>query len=73
MNLRLEKLKKKLKKDSLEDDEILGLCSVMEVCGGYQQLLELPLPALNGIMKYLEFQAKQNQEMGKKARRGKKK
>jgi len=52
----LEKLKRRLfKQEPSELDRIYNLCAVMEVCGGYEQLLNLPVAALNYILKYLEF------------------
>ena len=37
----------------------------MEICGGYEQLLNLPLPALKGIMDYLEYQEEKRKEIEK--------
>lgn len=44
-------------KDEL--NQIYNLCAVMEICGGYEQLLNLPLPSLELIMKFLEFRSKE--------------
>lgn len=52
----LEKLKRRLaKQEPSEQDQVHNLCAVMEICGGYEQLVNLPLPTLNHILKYLEF------------------
>ena len=49
-----------LSKSSEEQDAVRNLCRVMEICGGYSQLMELPLSAIDPILKYLKF--KQEQE-----------
>ncbi len=49
-------------------NQVFNLCAVMEICGGYEQLLNLPIPALNSIIKYVE---KMNQEASKGMLRGK--
>ena len=56
----LQKLKSVL--DKSKEDEVFSLCAVMEICGGYEQLLNLPIPALNEIGRYLRFVNKQNQK-----------
>jgi len=56
----LEQLKRRLfKQEPSEQEQVYNLCAVMEICGGYEQLVNLPLPALNYILKYLEFLEKQ--------------
>ena len=51
-----------------ELNQVFNLCSVMEICGGYEELLNLPIPALNMIIKYVE---KMNKEASKGMPRGK--
>ncbi len=56
----LEKLKRRLfSQEPSEQEQIFGLCEVMEICGGYEQLINLPLPALKFIFRYLEYINKQ--------------
>jgi len=45
-----------LKQKSNDEDAVNVLCMVMEICGGYKQLMELPLPAIDPILKYLKWQ-----------------
>jgi len=45
-----------LKQNSNEQDAVTSLCMVMEVCGGYKQLMELPMPAVEPILKYIKWQ-----------------
>lgn len=35
--------------------EVFNLCAVMELVGGYSELMNLPIPALKEIIKYIEF------------------
>ena len=66
----LDQLNNQLFNGQSELNQVFNLCSVMEICGGYQQLVNLPLPALNMIIKYLENVNKQaNKGMPKKGRR----
>jgi len=51
-----------------ELNQVFNLCSVMEICGGYEQLLNLPITALSSIIKYVE---KMNKEASKGMPRGK--
>lgn len=55
----LNNLKNKLFKKDSEINQVYNLCAVMEICGGYEQLQNLPIPALSMIMKYLEHVNKQ--------------
>jgi len=53
---KLERLKRILaKEEPSKQKQIFSLCSVMETVGGYSELMNLPLPALMEIIKYLEF------------------
>jgi len=52
----LNELRKRLLKQvSSEQESVYTLCAVMEKVGGYSELLNLPIPTLNQIIKYLEF------------------
>jgi len=62
----LQKLKNRLFQGQSEQNEVFGLIAVMEICGGYEQLLNLPLDAVRVIHKYLEYQAKQINKVKKK-------
>ena len=48
---------------SKEKKQVDTLCAVMEVVGGYEQLQNLPLPALTEIIESLE---RREEEMKKK-------
>lgn len=62
----LEKLKRKLfKQEPKEDDVFRRLCQVIEICGGYQNFLETPIPIILEIIKYLEYQEKTEAELYK--------
>lgn len=72
MGTRLQELKKRLQGKKQESNNknlaVFNLCAVMEVCGGYDQLLNLPMPALKGIIEYLEFQKAEQEKLDKKMR-----
>ena len=55
----LDQLRNKLFSGQSELNRVFNLCAVMEICGGYEQLLNLPIPALNSIIKYVEHMNKQ--------------
>ena len=66
----LNKLKKRLLKEGAsEADQVYSLCAIMEVVGGYEQLMNLPLPALKAVGDYLDFKAKQEQKSMPKTKR----
>jgi len=44
------------------DEGVFNLCAVMELVGGYSELMNLPLPALKEIMNYMEFVNKQQEK-----------
>ena len=52
-----------LGKNSSEEDEAYLMCDVMKVVGGYAQLMELPLPALEVIVKYLQNCEKEQKKL----------
>ena len=57
----LDSLKQRLlsKKSSNEQDAVNNFCMVMEICGGYTQLMNLPLSAIEPILKYIKFKREQ--------------
>jgi len=69
----LNQLKRRLlKQETSEKDLIFNLCEVMKIVGGYEQLMNLPIPALMEILKYLEHVNKEEQKAMEKAKnRGK--
>lgn len=50
---------------SNEQETVYSLCAVMEKVGGYEQLMNLPMSALNEVLDYLEHINKP-QKKGKK-------
>lgn len=66
----LEKLKKRLlnSKSPSEKDECFALVEVMKVVGGYDQLLNLPLPTLRVILEKMDKEAKQQKKAYRKAK-----
>ena len=69
----LSNLKNKLFSKGTKDGDVYNLCAVMEVCGGYSELLNLPIPTLTIIMDYLEFINKETTKgMPKAGGRGRK-
>ncbi len=55
-----------LKQDQSEQDTVYSLCAVMEKVGGYEQLMNLSIPALNEVLNYLAYLNKQTSRKGKK-------
>ena len=56
----LQNLKKVLTgKSGNEINQIYNLCATMEIVGGYDQLMNLPIPALQLVLQYVEFVNKQ--------------
>jgi len=56
----LDLLKQRLLKQSnSEQDAVNNFCMIMEICGGHTQLMNLPLPAIEPILKYLKFKREQ--------------
>jgi len=70
MNSQIE-LESFLNKGKQESNFVHSLYFVMEKVGGYEQLMELTLPAINEILKSAEFFAKQEQKRMNKIRRKK--
>ncbi len=59
----LQRLKKRLFNQEADDQQqVYGLCLVMEICGGYDKLLNLSLPTVKHILKFLEFRAKEEKK-----------
>ena len=59
----LQRLKKRLfKQEPSEKDQVNSLCAVMEICGGYEQLMNMPIPVMHAVLKYLEWKAKQEEK-----------
>lgn len=50
--------------------QVLGLCNIMETVGGYEQMMNMPLPALKEVEKYLEVKEKEIAK-AKNGKRGK--
>jgi len=66
----LERLKSELHKQGAnEQNQVYSLCAVMEICGGYNQLLDLSLPALKQIINYIEFLEKETKKQMPKMKR----
>jgi len=62
----LELLKRSLLKQtptSNEQDTVTNLCFIMESVGGYEQLMNLPLSAIEPILKFMKFK---NEQQAKK-------
>jgi len=57
-NLNLLK-KRLLQPGSSEQDVVNNLCMVMELCGGYAELMELPMTSVEPILKYLKLKREQ--------------
>jgi len=56
----LSLLKQRLLKESnSEQDSVNNLCMIMEICGGYNQLMKLPMTSIDPILKYLKFKREQ--------------
>lgn len=59
----LQNLKNVLFNKGSNDEGVYMLCAVMELVGGYEQLMNLPLSSLKEIIKYLEFVNKQQEKI----------
>ena len=57
MTAELERLKKRLNKSSPNSDfaQVVNLCEVMRVVGGYDQLLSMPIPAMQEVAEYINW------------------
>ena len=56
----LNQLKQRLLQNSNNEQEAVNnLCMIMEMCGGYNQLMELPITSVEPILKYLKFKREQ--------------
>ena len=56
----LSLLKQRLLKESnSEQGSVNNLCMIMEICGGYNQLMEIPMTSIDPILKYLKFRREQ--------------
>jgi len=64
----IAELKQRLSNSGLSKDQItvINLCEVMKVVGGYGQLLELPMTAIDEILNYLEWKSKEQEKQIKK-------
>ena len=56
----LQDLKTALNKP--KDEGVYNLCAVMELVGGYDQLMNLPMSAISQILKYIEFVNKKQED-----------
>lgn len=57
----LNKLRNKLFNNN-SGNEVYNLCAAMEVVGGYSELMNMPIPALIEVFKYLEYINKQSEK-----------
>ena len=55
----LERLKSKIFHKEAENLETFGLIQVMREVGGYEVLMNMPIPAIQEVEKFLEWEAKQ--------------
>jgi len=65
-NKALTFFQKRFNKGSKEKTTVRNLYLTMEKVGGYSQLLNLPLPALNEILKCMEWEAREKNKPGGK-------
>jgi hypothetical protein len=63
----LEKLKKVLFKEELsEKEQVFILCKIMEIVGGYEVLMNMPIPAVCLVSDYLDYLKKQEDKEASK-------
>lgn len=62
----LRSLAKSLTNDGNEKDIVKRLYLVMKIVGGYEQLMNLPLPALNEIIECMDWETRENSKSVKK-------
>lgn len=66
----LQRLKNVLHNNEGKDEGVYNLCAVMELVGGYSELMNLSLSAVHEILDYLEFVNKEQTKNMPKTRRG---
>ena len=50
----LDQLNNQLFNGQSELNQVFNLCAIMKICGGYEQLQNLPIPALEMILEYIQ-------------------
>jgi len=56
-------------KNSEELELVRTLCMVMEKVGGYEQLMNMTIPAFHEVYRYLQWSDKEQKKMANQARR----
>ena len=52
-----------------EKHQVFNLCAVMDIVGGYDQLMNLSLPTLNEVFNYLEYLNKEEKKLADKIKK----
>jgi len=62
----LERLKKRLLSNKSKKNEAHNLCAVMEAVGGYSELMNMPITAVDVVAEYLKEKNKPPKKMKKR-------
>jgi len=69
MSQELERLKKRLLKSNQPNPDfvqVINLCEIMKLVGGYEQLVNMPIPAMHQVMDYIIWYRKEEQKAHEK-------
>jgi len=71
MTAELEKLKTRLLKSGPTSDfsQVITLCDIMKIVGGYEQLMNMPIPAMQVVAEYINWSNEQENKSMKKSKR----
>ena len=71
MSQELERLKKRLLRSGPSSDftTVINLCEVMRIVGGYEQLMNMSIPAMNTVLEYIQWVNEQERKQVEKAKR----
>ena len=70
MTVELERLKTRLLKSGPTSDfaQVINLCEVMKVVGGFEQLMNMPMPSMQMVADYLAWVNEQEKKSINKSR-----
>jgi len=71
MTEELERLKTRLLKSGPSSDfsQVINLCEVMKVVGGFEQLMNMPIPSMQMVADYLSWVNERERKSMEKANR----
>lgn len=72
MSQELERLKTRLLKSETTNHDfttVINLCEVMRIVGGYEQLMNMSIPAMNMVIEYIRWVNEQEKKQAEKIKR----